>query len=204
VLVVDETHTVICGRGGLVRRWGLEPDVVVLGKSIGGGVPIGAYGMTDGIAGHLRAIDEYQGPGVGEDEVATGGTLFGNPLQMAAARAALDEVLTDEAYDQTARLGARLADGIEAAARSADLPWRAHRLFARAGYAFDGLLPRTGGEARAAHDGELWRLLRLWMANRGVWEAMEWAGPAVSVPATDADVELYLDALAGLVAELTG
>jgi hypothetical protein len=42
---------------------------------------------------------------------------------------------------------------------------------------------RTGAEARAPHDGELWRLPRLWMANRGVWEAMEWAGPSVSVPA---------------------
>jgi glutamate-1-semialdehyde 2,1-aminomutase len=203
VLVVDETHTVICGRGGLVRRWGLDPDVVVLGKSIGGGVAIGAYGMTEEIAGNLRAIDEYLGPGVGEDEVATGGTLFGNPLQMAAARATLTEVLTDEAYDRTAWLGGRLADGIEALAGSAGLPWKAHRLFPRAGYAFDGVLPRTGAAARTAHDGRLWRLLRLWMANRGVWEAMEWAGPAVSVPATEADLEHYLEVLGGLVRELT-
>jgi glutamate-1-semialdehyde aminotransferase len=203
VLVVDETHTVICGPGGLVRRWGLEPDVVVLGKSIGGGVAIGAYGMTEEIASHLRALDDYRGPGVGEDEVATGGTLFGNPLQLAAARAALTEVLTDDAYERTARLGARMSDGIEVVARSAGLPWTAHRLFARAGYAFDGVLPRTGAAARSAHDGELWRLLRLWMANRGVWEAMEWAGPAVSVPATDADVDRYLAVLDGLVRELT-
>jgi glutamate-1-semialdehyde aminotransferase len=203
VLVVDETHTVICGPGGLVRRWGLEPDVAVLGKSIGGGVAIGAYGMTEEIASHLRTVDEYRGPGVGEDEVATGGTLFGNPLQLAAARAALTEVLTDDAYERTARLGARLSDGIETVARSAGLRWTAHRLFARAGYAFDGILPRTGAAARAVHDGALWRVLRLWMANRGVWEAMEWAGPAVSVPAEDADVDHYLDVLDGLVVALT-
>jgi glutamate-1-semialdehyde aminotransferase len=203
VLVVDETHTLICGRGGLVRRWGLEPDVVVLGKSIGGGVAIGAYGATEEIASRLRAVDEYRGPGVGEDEVATGGTLFGNPLQLAAARAALTEVLTDDAYERTARLGARLSDGIETVARSAGLPWIAHRLFPRAGYAFDGVLSRTGAAARAAHESELWRVLRLWMANRGVWEAMEWAGPAVSVAATDADVDRYLDVLEGLVGELT-
>jgi glutamate-1-semialdehyde aminotransferase len=203
VLVVDETHTVICGPGGLVRRWGLEPDVVVLGKSIGGGVAIGAYGATEEIASRLRAVDEYRGPGVGEDEVATGGTLFGNPLQLAAARAALTEVLTDDAYERTARLGARLSDGIETVARSAGLPWIAHRLFPRAGYAFDGVLSRTGAAARAAHESELWRVLRLWMANRGVWEAMEWAGPAVSVAATDADVDRYLDVLEGLVGELT-
>jgi glutamate-1-semialdehyde aminotransferase len=203
VLVVDETHTLICGPGGLVRRWGLEPDIVVLGKSIGGGVPIGVYGLTDEIASHLHAIDEYGGPGAGEEEIATGGTLFGNPLQMAAARATLTEVLTDQAYERTARLGARLADGIEAAASGVGLPWRAHRLFPRSGYAFDGALARTGAAARAAHDGELWRLLRLWMANRGVWEAMEWAGPAISVAATDADVDLYLGVLGQLVVELS-
>jgi glutamate-1-semialdehyde aminotransferase len=204
VLVVDETHTLICGPGGLTRRWGLEPDVVTLGKSIGGGVAIGAYGLTDDIASHLHAIDEYGGPGGGEEEVATGGTLFGNPLQMAAARAALLEVLTDEAYERTATLGTRIADGIESVAGAARLPWTAHRLYARSGYAFDGALPRTGAEARATHDAELWRLLRLWMANRGVWEAMEWAGPAVSVAAIDPDVDRYLDTLAGLVAELAG
>jgi glutamate-1-semialdehyde aminotransferase len=203
VLVVDETHTLICGPGGLVRRWGLEPDVVVLGKSIGGGVPVGAYGMSESIASHLRAIDEYAGPGAIEDEVATGGTLFGNPLQMSATRATLLEVLTEEAYERTARLGGRLADGIEEAAASAGLPWTAHRLFARSGYTFGGGLPRTGAESRARHDGSLWRLLRLWMVNRGVWEAMEWAGPAVSVAATDEDVDRYLGVLGDLVSVLS-
>ena len=163
---------------------------------------IGAYGMREEIASRLHAIDEYGGPGGGEEEVATGGTLFGNPLQMAAARAALLDVLTEDAYDRTAALGGRIANGIEAIAGSAGLPWKAHRLFPRSGYAFDGALPRTGAEARGAHDAELWRLLRLWMANRGVWEAMEWAGPAVSVAATEADVDHYLDVLGRLVAEL--
>lgn len=203
VLVVDETHTLICGRGGLVGRWGLEPDIVTLGKSIGGGVAIGAYGMSEEIASRLHAIDEYAGPGGGEKEVATGGTLFGNPLQMVAARAALLEVLTDDAYERTSALGAQLADGIEAVAASAGLPWRAHRLFPRTGYAFNGELPRTGASARAAHDAKLWRLLRLWMANRGVWEAMEWAGPAVSVAVVAEDMDNYLGVLSDLVEELT-
>jgi glutamate-1-semialdehyde 2,1-aminomutase len=122
---------------------------------------------------------------------------------MAAARAALTQVLTDEAYERTARLGAAIADGIEAAAAAAGLPWKAHRLYARSGYAFAGVLPRTGAEARALHDGELWRLLRLWMANRGVWEAMERAGPSVSVPAKERDVDHYLSVLGELVTTLT-
>lgn len=136
-------------------------------------------------------------------EVATGGTLFGNALQMAASRAALGEVLTPEAYARTSALGERLADGIDRLAVEAALPWRAHRLFARSGYAFDGTLARNATEARRSHDTELYRLLRLFMVNRGVWEAMEWAGPAVSTPASGEDIDRYLGVLADLIEELT-
>ena len=203
LLVIDETHTLITGPAGLVQAWGLEPDMVTLGKSIGGGVPIGAYGMTEDVAEALDIVADY-GAGLFVAEVATGGTLFGNALQMAAARAALTEVLTDESYERASRLGARLADGIEAAAASrSSLPWKAHRLGPRAGYAFDGGLPRNAAEARDAHDPELYRALRLWMVNRGVWEAMEWAGPAISVAASDADVNHYVETLGELVEELT-
>ena len=201
LLVIDETHTLICGPGGLVRTWGLEPDAVTLGKSIGAGVPIGAYGMTEAVASALDLAADFGG-GDFVPEVATGGTLFGNALQMASARAALTEVLTDEAYAHASRLGKRLADGIEMAAASAGLPWTAHRLGPRAGYAFDGRLPRTAADAHEAHDSELYRLLRLWMVNRGVWEAMEWAGPAISVAATDVDVDHYVEMLGALVDEL--
>jgi len=201
LLVIDETHTLICGPGGLTRVWGLEPDVISLGKSIGAGVPIGAYGMTEEVAAALEPVADYGG-GDFVPEVATGGTLFGNPLQMASARAALTEVLTDEAYERASRLGARVADGIEAAAASGGLPWKAHRLGPRAGYGFDGRLPRTSTDAHAAHDAELYRFLRLWMVNRGVWEAMEWAGPAISVAATDTDVDHYVETLGSLVEEL--
>jgi len=201
LLVIDETHTLICGPGGLVRIWGLEPDVVTLGKSIGAGVPIGAYGMTEDVASALETTADFGG-GDFVPEVATGGTLFGNALQMASARAALTEVLTDEAYERASRLGGRLADGIEAAAASAALAWKAHRLGPRSGYAFDGRLPRTAVDAHRSHDSELTRLLRLWMVNRGVWEAMEWAGPAISIAASDTDVDHYLQTLGALVEEL--
>jgi glutamate-1-semialdehyde 2,1-aminomutase len=123
---------------------------------------------------------------------------------MAAARAALTEVLTDQAYERASALGTRLADGIESVAASAGLPWKAHRLGPRSGYAFDGVLPRTAAESRASHDAELFRYLRLSMVNRGVWEAMEWAGPAFSVAATEPDLDLYLGVLDELVDELTG
>jgi glutamate-1-semialdehyde 2,1-aminomutase len=203
LLVLDETHTLITGPGGLVARWGLEPDVVTLGKSIGGGVAVGAYGMTAEVAVALETGQGEYGGGEFVAEVATGGTLSGNPLTLAACRAALDDVLTDEAYERTAALGSRLADEIEAAAESAGLPWRAHRLGPRSGYSFGGALPRTAAEAHATHDTALYRLLRLFMVNRGVWEAMEWAGPAFSVAADERDLETYLGVLGELVEELT-
>jgi glutamate-1-semialdehyde 2,1-aminomutase len=133
LLLLDETHTLICGAGGLVERWSLEPDIVTLGKSIGAGVAIGAYGMTAPVAAALEDDMGDDGGGDFVPEVATGGTLFGNALQMAASRAALGEVLTPEAYARTSALGERLADGIDRLAVEAALPWRAHRLFARSG-----------------------------------------------------------------------
>ncbi len=192
LLALDETHTLCSGPGGLVRVWGLEPDLVTLGKSIGGGVPIGAWGATEEVASVLWRGD-----------VATGGTLFANPLSMAAARAALGAVLTDEAYARTAALGARLADAMRAAVRDVGLEWTIHRLFARSGYSFAPTLPRNAIEARAHHDWPLVHLLRLYLANRGVWEAIPGAGPTVSVAATREDVERYVGAFVELLDELT-
>ncbi len=191
MLILDETHTQICGHGGLTHLWELEPDVLTIGKSIGGGVPIGAYGMTAALAARF---DGWAG---------TGGTLFGNALSMAAARAALTEVLTPDAFVHTSALGARIADGIDRVAEDASLPWRAHRLYARSGYCFGGVQPTNAAEGRADLDRDLWSLIRVYMANRGVWEAIEGAGPAASVPATEADIDHYLGVLAELTGELT-
>jgi glutamate-1-semialdehyde 2,1-aminomutase len=191
LLVLDETHTLVAGPGGLSERWGLRADMVVLGKSIAGGVPIGAYGMTDTVAG---ALAHRPGAAFGQ-EVATGGTLFGNALSMAAARATLQEVLTDEAYEHAAALGRRLADGIEAIVSAHGLEWRAHRLYNRSGYTHAPQLPTNAIEARATFDIELYELQRLYMANRGVWEAISSAGPACGIQTSSADVDRYLDVL---------
>ncbi|MGH3411231.1 MAG: hypothetical protein ACRDRJ_53340, partial [Streptosporangiaceae bacterium] len=134
--------------------------------------------------------------------VATGGTLFGNPLSAAAARAALTEVLLPEAYERTTAMGARLADGIEEAIGAAGLPWTAIRLGPRSGQWY-GPEPRTGAAAFELTDYELTRLMRIWLANRGIWEALAGAGPTVPVPATHTDVDHYLTAYAELLAALT-
>jgi glutamate-1-semialdehyde 2,1-aminomutase len=133
--------------------------------------------------------------------VATGGTLFGNPLSAAAAQAALTEVLLPGAYAHTTALGGELADGIEAAIRAAGLPWTVIRFGPRTGQWY-GAPPRTGAEAYALTDDRLTRLIRMWLANRGIWEALPGAGPTVPVPASRADVARYVSAYAELLAAL--
>jgi glutamate-1-semialdehyde 2,1-aminomutase len=199
LLAYDETHTQVVGPGGLSRRWELTSDFVTVGKSIAAGIPLGAYGMTEEVA------EVLQRPG-GRDEdkpqVAVGGTLFGNPVSMAAARATMSKVLTDEAYAHSQRLGSRLADGLSELVASAGLPWTTHRFWPRSGLSFSPAMPRTAAEALVDFDVPLRRLMRVYLANRGVWDAIVGAGPTCSVAATDADVDAYLAAFSELLGEL--
>jgi glutamate-1-semialdehyde 2,1-aminomutase len=192
LLALDETHTHVVGPGGATGLWQLRPDMITIGKAVAGGVPMGAYGVTAELGEQLDAARN----------VATGGTLFGNPLSAAAAKAALTEVLVPAAYAHTSALGGELAAGIEAAIRSAGLPWTAIRLGPRSGQWY-GPMPRTGAQAHALTDDLLTRLMRVWLANRGVWEALPGAGPTVPVPAARADVTRYLEAYADLLARLS-
>jgi glutamate-1-semialdehyde 2,1-aminomutase len=199
LLIIDETHTLAAGPGGLTAHWGLEPDLLVVGKAIACGVPLGAYGMTSEVARVLEV-----GPSeTFREGVATGGTLFANALSMAAARVTLAEVLTEAAYEHAAALGARVADGIEAVIAAHGLEWRAHRLFNRSGYTHAPELPVNALEARARIDRELFNLQRLYMANRGIWEAIDSAGPACGTQASEADVDRYLQVLDDFLRELS-
>lgn len=199
LLALDETHTLVAGPGGLTAHWGLDPDMLVMGKSISSGIPLGAYGMTATVADSL----ERPPSATFADVVATGGTLFANALSMAAARVTLAEVLTADAYEHAAGLGGRLADGIEAAAAAHGLRWRAHRLYNRSGYTHAPELPANAVEARATFDAELYNVQRLYMANRGVWEAIDSAGPACGIQTSEADVDRYLETLDGFLDEVT-
>ena len=191
LLGIDETHTHVVGPGGATGLWQLDPDTVTIGKAVAGGLPMGAYGVTAELAGQLDTARN----------VATGGTLFGNPLSAAAARAALTEVLVSGAYARATALGAELADGIADAIGAAGLPWTVIRLGPRSGQWY-GPMPRTGAQAHALTDDLLTRLMRIWLANRGIWEALPGAGPTVPVPATRADVARYLEAYHDLLAQL--
>jgi len=191
LLCIDETHTHVVGPGGATAMWGLSPDAVTIGKAVAGGLPMGAYGVSAELGEELEA----------GRKVATGGTLFGNPLSAAAAKAALTEVLVPAAYAHAAALGTKLADGIENAIASSGLPWTVIRLGPRSGQWY-GPEPRTGAEAHALNDDMLTRLIRIWLANRGIWEALPGAGPTVPVPATSTDVSRYVEAYSDLLALL--
>jgi glutamate-1-semialdehyde 2,1-aminomutase len=191
LLGLDETHTHVVGPGGGTGLWQLDPDTVTIGKAVAGGLPMGAYGVTAELGEQLDA----------DRNVATGGTLFGNPLSAAAAKAALTEVLVPAAYEHTTSLGDELADGIAAAISEAGLPWTAIRLGPRSGQWY-GPVPRTGAQAYELTDDLLTRLMRVWLANRGVWDALPGAGPTVPVPASRADVDRYLQAYQDLLAQL--
>jgi len=200
LLAYDETHTQVVGPGGLVHAWGLSPDIVTAGKSLAGGVPFGAWGMTDAVA---EVLEQRKGPdGERSGLIAIGGTIFGNALALAAARAVMTEILTPEAYAHTQRLGAKLADGMRASVAAHGLPWHIHHLGPRSGYTFQPTPIRNGAEGRATADELLTRLIRVWLANRGVWEAIVGAGPVCSVPCSDEDVDAYLAAWDELLATL--
>ena len=132
LLIIDETHTLSAGPGGCTAAWGLEPDAVTLGKSIGGGVPIGAYGVTAELAERIAAEEDADY----EDTGGVGGTLAGNALSLAAARATLGEVLTDAAFAHMSQLRERFVAGVEEALERHSVPWSVVSLGARAEYRF--------------------------------------------------------------------
>jgi glutamate-1-semialdehyde 2,1-aminomutase len=200
ILVIDETHTLSAGPGGCTATWGLEPDAVTVGKSIGGGIPIAAYGVSaalaERIAGQVDA--DY------EDTGGVGGTLAGNALGLAAARATLDEVLTDEAFARMTALCDRFAGGVEETIERHDLRWSIVSLGARAEYRFAPDPPRTGAESAAAGDPELDEYLHLYLLNRGVlitpFHNMALMSPATTEADVDRHTAVFTEACAELAA----
>ena len=167
LLMIDETHTISAGPGGATKAWGLQPDIFIIGKSIGGGIPSGAYGITHDVA---KRITKHTDAGDADiiDVGGVGGTLAGNALSVGAMRATLEHVLTDDTWPRMIELATRFREGVEAAIAKHDLPWSCTQLGARAEYRFAAPAPRNGTTAAAAGDGELEEYFHLYTANRGV------------------------------------
>lgn len=193
LLIIDETHTQVAEYGGFTRLWGLEPDILTLGKCVGGGIPIGCYGLSSELAAVVEANTE---PSVGNGQcLALGGTMFGNALHMTATRAALENIMTPDGYARLNLLGGKLADGIDAILKAHGLPWQTFRLGNRSGICLAEKLPRNAKEA-ALTINKTWNLaMRPYLANRGVWEPFYIHGPSVSFAHTAQDIGRYLDVL---------
>ena len=198
LLIIDETHTLSAGPGGCTAAWGLEPDAVTLGKSIGGGVPIGAYGVSAELAEGIASAEDADL----EDTGGVGGTLAGNALSLAAARATLGEVLTDEAFERMSALRERFVAGVEDALARFSVPWSIVSLGARAEYRFCPEPPRTGAESAAAVDRELEEYLHLYLLNRGVL-ITPFHNMALMCPATtELDVDRHSEAFNAALEEI--
>ncbi|WP_370615871.1 transaminase [Mumia sp. Pv 4-285] len=189
LLINDETHTFSAGPGGATAAWGLEPDVVVVGKAIGGGIPSGAYGLSEDLAARALARTDLDLVDMG----GVGGTLAGNPLSVAAMRATLGEVLTDEAFTGMSARAERFAAGVDAVIDRYDLPWSVSRLGARAEYRFARPAPRNGTESAAAADGPLEDYLHVFLVNRGIMLTPFHNMALMSPTTTDADVDRHTE-----------
>ncbi len=199
LLIIDETHTICAGPRGYTGAENLDPDFLVFGKPIGGGVPGAAYGFTQEVAETIASRLELEDCDVG----GIGGTLAGNALSLAAMRATLGNVLTQEAFDRMIPLAESWAAGVEQAIANFDLPWHVSRLGCRAEYLFSRERPRNGSEAHDAMDFELERFMHLYAMNRGIlltpFHNMALMSPATTQENIDYHTKIFSEALKALV-----
>ena len=200
LLIIDETHTICAGPGGYSRAQNLQPDFLVFGKPIGGGVPGAAYGFTERVAQCIsdrQSLEDCDTGGIG-------GTLAGNALSLAAMRATLDKVLTAPAFERMIPMATRWKAGVEKAIKDFGVPWHVTQLGCRAEYLFAAQEPRNGTEAHDAMDFELERYLHLYAMNRGVlltpFHNMALMCPATAPDDIDHHTKVFRDGVRALVA----
>ena len=198
ILIIDETHTISVGPGGMTAKFNLKPDILTIGKAIAGGIPTGTFGMTQEVADRIKAMVEREIIDTG----GIGGTLAGNALSLAAMKATLTEVLTEEAFSRMIPLGRRWCDGVEAAIKEFDLPWYCSYLGARGEYLFQPTAPTTGKEAAEAGDFELEQYIHLRLLNDGFLLTPFHNMALMSPETTEADIDAHTQAFRVMCAEL--
>ncbi len=199
LLIIDETHTICAGPGGYTRAHNLQPDFLVFGKPIGGGVPGAAYGFTEHVAKMISERQSLEDCDTG----GIGGTLAGNALSLAAMRATLQKVLTKEAFDRMIPLAERWTAGVQKAIADFGIPWHVTRLGCRAEYLFAPKEPRNGTEAHDAMDFELERFMHLYAMNRGIlltpFHNMALMSPVTESEDVDRHSKVFRDAVRELI-----
>ncbi len=199
LLVIDETHTICAGPGGCTRAWGLHPDIVTIGKTLGAGIPSAAYGVSEEVSRRIVGCTDL--PHI--DVNGTGGTLAGNALSLAAMRATLGGVLTDQAFDRMISLGERFELGVAQVISSRELPWHVTRLGCRVEYLFRPDAASDGAAAAAGQDEELDPFIHLYMLNRGIlmtpFHNMALMSPATTEEDVDRHTEVYAEAADELI-----
>jgi len=199
LLLIDETHTISAGPGGCTQAWTLRPDILTIGKTLGAGIPSAAYGFSAELSERVYANTDWKNADVG----GVGGTLAGNALSLAAMRATLCEVMTDEAFERMIGLGERFEQGVQSVIESRDLPWHVVRLGCRVEYLFRPDRARTGTEAAAGQDEELDAFIHLFLLNRGIlmtpFHNMALMSPATMPEDVDRHTEVFGQAADELV-----
>jgi glutamate-1-semialdehyde 2,1-aminomutase len=193
-LIFDEVKTgCTIAAGGATQRFGVQPDIVCLAKAVCGGYPGGAVGMTEELAALITA-----------GTVRQVGTFNGNPLSMAAAEAALTEVLTAEAYERFEAMNARLLAGLDDVIARYGLPCHTIGLGAKGCVVFadEPLLEYRDYATRV--DAELSTLAWLYHMNHGIFMTPgvdeQWT---LSVAHTDEDLQRYVDAFEAFARAVT-
>jgi len=199
LLILDETHTICAGPGGYTAAEKLEPDFLVFGKPIGGGVPGAAYGFTEMMAERIREKQSVEDCDTG----GIGGTLAGNALSLAAMRATLTKVLTADAFARMIPLAERWTAGVQKTIDEFTIPWHVTRLGCRAEYLFAPRPPKNGTEAHDAMDFPLERFLHLYAMNRGIlltpFHNMALMSPQTSASDVDHHSRVFREAVRELV-----
>ena len=197
ILIFDETHTICAGPQGASRLWGIDADMLVIGKTIGGGIPVAAYGMSSEVAVKVEALMH----GHDLDVSGIGGTLSGSALAGAAIRATLTHALRQEDFDIAIPLATRWSTGVQAIIDQHGLPWTVQQLGCRAEYWFSEH-PQNGAQAAASVNDGLESFMHLYALNRGIL-LTPFHNMALMTPFhSEDDVDLHTSVFSDCVREL--
>ncbi len=195
ILIIDETHTICAGVGGCTKEMGLEPDIVVVGKTIAAGIPTAAYGFTEELGRKAAAAIPPELCDIG----GIGGTLAANALSMHVMKAVLGEILTQEFYDKNIPLATRFNEGVQSVISEFDLPWNTVQLGCRTEYWFRKEPARNGGQAEAAVDFELDQYMHLASLNRGILMTPFHNMALICAETTEADIDRHTEVFREIV-----